>query len=66
MEDLKLNESLSCKYNDVKGCRSLLSVCLHTVAIWIFTFHKISGFVKGDFEGQFQTTLQAKGINFLI
>ena len=21
---------------------------------------------KGDFEGQFQTTLQAKGINFLI
>ena len=45
MEDLKLNESLSCKYNDVKGCRSLLSVCLHTVAVWIFTFHKISGFV---------------------
>ena len=28
MEDLKLNESLSRKYNDVKGCRSLLSVCL--------------------------------------
>ena len=28
MEDLKLNESLSRKYNDVKGCRSLLSACL--------------------------------------
>ena len=28
MEDLKLNESLSRKHNDVKGCRSLLSVCL--------------------------------------
>ena len=39
---------------------------IHTVAIWTFTFHKISGFVKGDFEGQFQTTLKAKDIHFLI
>ena len=39
----------------------------HTVAIWPFTFHKKSGFAcVVDFEGQFQTSLQAESINFLI
>ena len=37
---------------------------VHTVAIWTFTFHKKSGCVWGDFEGQFQTSLQVKVINF--
>ena len=39
----------------------------HTVAIWSFTFHKKSGFVYlVDFEGQFQTSLKAESIYFLI
>ena len=38
----------------------------HTVAIWTFKFHKISRHCVVDFEGQFQTSLQDKSINFLI
>ena len=38
----------------------------HTVAIWAFTFHEKSGCLWGDLEGQFQTRLQVKVMNFLI
>ena len=38
---------------------------VHTVAIWTFTFHEKSGCVWGDLEGQFQTSLPVKIINFL-
>jgi hypothetical protein len=38
---------------------------LHTVAIWTFTFHKKSGYLVVDLEGKFQTSLEAKLINFL-
>ena len=66
MEDLKLNESLSRKYNDVKGCRSLLSVCLHTVAIWIFIFHKISGFVWVILKDNYKQLYKPKVSIFLF
>ena len=38
----------------------------HTVSIWTFTFHKQIRLCKGDLEGQFQTSLQALLMNFLI
>jgi hypothetical protein len=43
-----------------------LVVVVHTVALWTFTFHKISGFVRVIFEGQFQTSLQARIMIFFI
>jgi hypothetical protein len=37
----------------------------HTVAIWTFAFHEKSGYLVVDLEGKFQTSLEAKLINFL-
>ena len=43
----------------------VLCTLSHTVAIWTFTFHKKTRLCVVNLEGKFQTSLEAKLINFL-
>ena len=52
--------------NNTTGWSTSPPFTLHTVAIWTFTFHKKTRLCVVNLEGQFQTSLEAKLINFLI
>ena len=61
----ELTQILDLKETEAHYGKSLIMAHLHTVAIWTFPFHKISGFVRVILKGNFKQLYRPKVSTFL-